>query len=334
MGVNLRDLLVRHEIEIPDLQGKKLAFDAFNILYQFLSTIRQRDGTPLMDSHGNVTSHLSGLFYRLTNLMAEGIQPVFVFDGQPPEEKAQTRQKREQIRTSAGEKHQEALKKGAHKEAMKYAQQTARLNQDIIRESKELLSAMGIPWVQAISEGEAQAAYLCRKGLVWGMVSQDYDALLFGTTRVVRNLTISGKRKLPGKAAYVTVKPELIELTETLNFLGIDITSLIKIAVLIGTDYNEGIKGVGPKTALKIVKEKKFDEYKNQIKNADKIINIFKSPPITTDYTLEWRPLDTKKILHIMCDRHDFAKERIETQMKKITKAKKRAAQSGLGSFI
>jgi len=332
MGVNLRDLVIRREIEISDLQGQKLAFDAYNIIFQFLATIRQRDGTPLKDSQGNVTSHLSGLFYRITNLLLEGIQPVFVFDGKPPQEKASVIEKREQIREKAREKHKEALAKGDHAEARKYGQQTSRLTQDMIRESKELLSAMGIPWVQAISEGEAQAAYLCRQGLVWGMVSQDYDSLLFGTPRLVRNLTISGRRKK--QQTYIEIKPELIDLTETLNKLGLDVTSLIKVAVLVGTDYNQGVKGVGPKTALKIVKEKRFDEYKDQIKNADKILALFQKPPITTDYNLEWNPPNTKKIVNIMCDRHEFSKDRIETQIKKLTTAKQKATQSGLGRFI
>jgi flap endonuclease-1 len=332
MGVNLRDLVIRREIEISDLQGQKLAFDAYNIIFQFLSTIRQRDGTPLKDSHGNVTSHLSGLFYRITNLLLEGIQPVFVFDGKPPQEKASVIEKREQIREKARAKHKEALDKGDHAEARKYGQQTSRLTQDMVRESKELLSAMGIPWVQAISEGEAQAAYLCRQGLVWGMVSQDYDSLLFGTPRLIRNLTISGRRKK--QQTYVEIKPEIIDLTETLNKLGLDVTSLIKVAVLVGTDYNDGVKGVGPKTALKIVKEKRFDEYKDQIKNADKILALFQKPPITTDYTLEWSPPNTEEIVNIMCDRHEFSKDRIESQIKKLTTAKQKATQSGLGRFI
>jgi len=334
MGVNIRDLLTRHEIEISDLQGRKLAFDAFNIIFQFLSTIRQRDGTPLMDSRGNVTSHLSGLFYRTTNFLLEGIQPVFVFDGKPPQEKYETVERREQVRTSARVKHKEALEKGDHREAMRYGQQTSYLTTAMIMESKELLSAMGIPWVQAISEGEAQAAYLCRKGLVWGMVSQDYDSLLFGTPILIRNLTISGRRKLPKQQKYVEIKPELIDLTENLNKLGVDIKSLIKIAILIGTDYNAGIKGIGPKTALKVVREGRFDEYREHIKNVDKIISIFQNPPITTDYSLEWTQPDKKKILSIMCDRHDFAKERIESQVKKLTQAKKKATQSGLKQFI
>jgi len=335
MGVNLRDLTLRHEIELSALSGKKIAIDAFNMIYQFLATIRQRDGTPLMDSSGNITSHLSGLFYRTTNLLEQGVLPCFIFDGRPPEEKKETVEAREKIREEAAIKYEEAKEAGRLEEARKYAQQTSHLTQEMIKEAKELISAMGLPWIQAIVEGEAQAAYMARHGQVWAVASQDYDALLFGTPRLIRNLSISGRKKVPGKSIYKEVKLELIDLSETLNFLAIDISALIKIAILIGTDYNpKGYAGIGPKTALKIVREGKFEEYAEKIPNWRKIFNIFTNPPITKDYSLEWRRPDEEKIREILIQRHDFSELRVTNALKKILKSESKKAQKGLTDFI
>ncbi|MDK2783923.1 MAG: flap endonuclease, partial [Thermococcaceae archaeon] len=219
MGVQIGELLPRKELELENLNGKKVAIDAFNAIYQFLSTIRQRDGTPLMDSKGRITSHLSGLFYRTINLMEAGIKPAYVFDGKPPEFKKKELEKRAEYREEAQEKWEEALARGDMEEAKKYAQRASKVNEMLIEDAKKLLELMGIPWVQAPSEGEAQAAYMASKGDVWASASQDYDSLLFGTPRLVRNLTITGKRKLPGKDVYVEVKPELIVLEEVLKEL-------------------------------------------------------------------------------------------------------------------
>ncbi len=331
MGVNLRDLLIKHKIELEDLNGKKIAIDAFNTLYQFLSIIRQPDGQPLMDSEGNVTSHLSGLFYRTINLLEVGAKPVFVFDGKAPFEKVSVQVSREEIREQARAKHAEALAAGQLEEARKYAQQTSRLTREIIQESKELISAMGLPWVQAMAEGEAQAAYMCRKGDVWAVASQDYDALLFATTRLVRNLTISGRRKVDSKT--VAVEPELIDLAECLNFLSIDIEKLVELALLIGTDYNPGVvQGIGPKTALKVIKEGKFSDYSDKIPNVDRLKQLFLKPTIVTDYSLEWKAPNPKKIKEILVERHEFSEERVDIALKRLEKTP--ISQKGLGDFL
>src|SRR3989344_1303779 len=273
MGVNLRDLVLKHNIELDDLKGKKIAIDAYNQLYQYLATIRQPDGKPLTDSEGNVTSHLTGLFYRTINFIEAGIQPCFVFDGKAPIEKAGTQEARESVREEARVKFAEALEKGDLEEARKYAQQTSRLTREMVQETKELIGTMGLPWVQALAEGEAQAAHMCLKGKVWAVASQDYDSLLFGATRLIRNLSISGRKKIAGKEAYQKTSIELIDLSETLNFLQLDISGLVKAALLVGTDYNPGgVSGVGPKNAIKVVREGKFDDYKDRIPNVSKLI--------------------------------------------------------------
>lgn len=324
MGVNLREFTIRHEIELSDLKGRKIAIDAYNFLFQFLASIRQPDGTPLMDSKGNVTSHLSGLFYRTINLLEAGAKPVFVFDGSAPMEKISVQEAREKIRAEARVKFAEALEKGETEEARKYAQQTSRLTREMVTEAKELLTAMGIPWVQAMAEGEAQAAFMANKGDVWAVASQDYDTLLFAAPRLIRNLTISGK-----KAAGI----EMIDLAETLNFLQLDVESLVKIALLIGTDYNPGgVQGVGPKTALKVIREKKFDEYKSKIPNYERLKNLFLKPLVSRDYELTWREPNPIKLKEILVTRHEFSDERIESAIKRIQTIPEN--QKGLGDFF
>lgn len=334
MGVDLRDLILKHEINISDLRGKKLAIDAYNVIFQFLSSIRQRDGTPLMDFEGNITSHLSGLFYRTTNLMSQGILPCFVFDGKSLAEKKETIEIREKIREDARIKYKEAKEKGELEVARKYAQQTSKLTSEMVQECKDLVEAMGLPWVQAIADGEAQAAYMANKGHVWAVASQDYDSLLFGTTRLVRNLSISGRKKLPGKNIYTQVNPELIDLPETLNFLGFDITRLVKVALLIGTDFNpKGIGGIGPKNALKVVKDNKFEEYAKKIPNYKGLMEIFLKPAVITDYQLKWSEINEALIKEILVERHGFSAERVNSALNKLRKASGEQKQSGLEKF-
>jgi len=258
MGTNLRELLVMKEVKIADFKGKKLAVDTFNVLYQFLTSIRQRDGTPLKDSQGRITSHLTGLFNRTTRLMKEGLQLAFVFDGKPPALKQQEREKRISLKEAATQQYEKAKKAKDIADMRKYASRTARLTSEMIEESKLLIKYLGLPVVQAPSEGEPQVASLVKEKEAFAGISEDYDSLLYGIPRLVKNLTISGKKKYG--ATYVNVTPKMISIAENLNHLGIDQEQLIILAILVGTDYGPGgVKGIGPKTALKLVKEYKHD---------------------------------------------------------------------------
>ena len=286
MGVPIAEIIPSKEIELAELAGKKIAIDAFNIIYQFLSIIRDRmTGEPLKDHHGNVTSHLSGLLYRTLNLLEAGIIPVFVFDGQYPEFKKKTIEEREKVREEARKKWEEAVRKG--EKAMKYAQAASKMDTTILESSKKILELIGIPWIQAPSEGEAQCSHMCRQGEVFATGSQDSDSLLFGSLRLVRNLSISGRKKVPNKEVYVEVKPQLIELENVLKTLGLTQEQLIMIGMLIGTDYNEGVKGVGPKTGLKLVKEHKtLDKLLSAVEfpgeiDIERVYNFFLNPPYT-----------------------------------------------------
>ena len=339
MGVQISSIIPSKEIELTDLTGKKIAIDALNNLFQYLSIIRDRmTGEPLKDHKGRVTSHLSGLFYRTSNLVDIGIKPIFVFDGKPPKFKKETLEKREALKVKAEKKWEEAVKKG--EPAMKYAQAASRMTGDMIESSKELLYYMGIPHVQAPSEGEMQCAVMCKKGDVWTSASQDYDSVLDGSPRLVRNISTSGKRKMPGKEFYIEVKPELIEVKNVLTKLGVTQEQLIIVGILVGTDYNpNGVKGIGPKTALKLVKEHKtLDKVLENVEwdfdvKAEDIFEFFLNPPLTEDYEMKWREPDKEKLMKFMVDEHDFSQERIEKGVDKLKESYNKSKQSSLAAW-
>lgn len=326
MGTDIGDLLQKKKVGLSDLTNRVVAIDAFNTLHQFLSIIRQRDGSPLQDSSGRVTSHLSGLLYRTTSLVEAGIRPVYVFDGKPPELKARTLNKRKQVRESAREKWEDAKEEGDLDAAYKYAQASAKVDSQIVEDAKYLLSAMGIPYVQAPSEGEAQAAYMVLKKDADFVVSQDYDAFLFGAPAVIRNLAITGKRKLPGKNTYVEVEPELINLEESLKNLEINRQQLIDIAICIGTDFNKGLERVGPKTALKLVKKHGdisgvLREKEVEIESLEQIRELFSRPPATDEYELKWKKPDHEIMVEFLCEKHGFSRDRVEKACERLKEA-------------
>ncbi len=341
MGVNLSSLIQGNKIELEDLKGKKIAIDAFNTLYQFLSIIRDRmTGEPLRDSQGRITSHLSGLLYRTTNLIENGITPIFVFDGEPPVFKKKTVEERQKAREEAEIRWKQALEAGRYEEARIAATASAKLTDEMIEESKKLLEYMGVSYVQAPSEGEAQAAYMTRKGLVYASCSQDWDSLLFGTPTMVKNLAITGKRKLPRKEKYIEIKPEIIRLDEVLKELGITLDQLIIIGILTGTDYNPGgVEGVGVKTAFKIVKEKKtLDAVMQTVKwnfdtKPEEIFEFFKNPPVE-DVEIKKNELQPEKLREMMVEEHNFSEERVNKVIEKLQNVKKSGQQTGLGAFL
>src|SRR3989338_4614449 len=267
MGVALTELLVMKEVDIEFFQNKILAVDAPMWLYQFLSSIRQRDGSLLTDSKGQVTSHLMGLFARISNLSQQNIKLAFVFDGEPPELKRLTLEKRKETKIEAEKKLEKAKEKEDLELMKKNAARTSRLTDEMIEEAKKLVEAFGLPAIEAPSEAEAQASLIVKNGDAFAIATNDADALLFEAPQIVRNLNMAGKKKKANKLSYETIKPDLIGLKENLNHLGIGQEQLIALAMLIGTDYNSGgIKGIGPKTALKLVKEygKNFDFFFNE----------------------------------------------------------------------
>jgi flap endonuclease-1 len=313
-------------IKLEDLSRRIVAIDAYNALYQFLAIIRQPDGTPLKDSSGRVTSHLSGLLYRTSNLVELGIKPIYVFDGVPPALKEVEIKRRKRVKEEALVLYERALKEGKVEEARVYAQATSHLKDYMAEDSKKLLGLLGVPWIQAPSEGEAQAAYMTRKGDSDYCASQDYDSLLFGAPKFVRNVTVSGRRKLPSKNIYIEVIPEVVELEQALKALGITYEQLIDVGVLIGTDFNpDGIKGLGPKTALKLIKEHgSLEKAVPYVKNAEfpvepqRIREIFLRPEVTDRYRLEWKDPDVEGTVDFIVRERDFSEDRVRKALEKM----------------
>jgi len=334
MGLQIGDIVPRRDLNFGDLKGKVVAVDAFNAIYQFLSSIRQPDGTPLMDNKGRTTSHLSGLFYRNIALLKEGMKLVYVFDGEYHELKGKTHQIRGAAKEAAREKYDKAKEEDDVEGMGKYSRGFIRLDEEKINESKELLEAMGIAVVQAPGEGEMQCAKLVIDDEAYAVASQDYDALAVGGTRLIQNLTLSRRRKTP--SGYVDIFPEVIEYRAILSELGIDPDQFISLAILVGTDFNPGgVKGIGPKKALALVKQKKypveiFKEVEHQLDfNWQEVFEIFKKPNVKK-VKVKFPKMSTDNLKKILVDEHDFSLDRVEKQFEKLRDIKSKSAQKTL----
>ncbi|MEW6528302.1 MAG: flap endonuclease-1 [Candidatus Micrarchaeota archaeon] len=345
MGVELGEIIPKHPITLEALSGKIIALDAFNILYQFLASVRQEDGNPLMDFKGRPTGHLSGLFYRNARFIENGIKPIYVFDGEPPEFKKKEIARRKEAKKEAEAKWREALDYEQIKDAQKFAKATSKLTPEMIDEAKQLLSILGIPYINAPSEGEAQSAYMVKKNIAYASASQDYDSLLFGAPRFIRNLSVTGKRKVPRQDRYILVEPEEIIFNEVLSSLQITHEQLILMGIMCGTDFNPGIKKIGPKTALKIVKEhKNLSEVKLYVKtkyayefegDIETIFEFFLNPPTLGCGKIVFGEINTAAAIHLLVEEHDFSDERVERVLAEIEKSyKEKGAQRKIDDFI
>ena len=339
MGVNLTPIIVKQITSLDALRGRSFAVDAFNVLHQFLALIRTREGKPLSDDEGRVTSHLVGLIFRTTRLIADHkMGLVLVFDGRPPTLKREEVERRRAQKRKAEAEYAEAVEAGDLATAFSKAVQTGRLDSDMVGDTKRLLDLLGVPWVQAPGEGEAQAAHMSRRGDVWAASSRDYDTLLFGAPRLARYLTIQGQEWLPSKGRARRLEPEVIELDEFLRHLGIDREQLVDLAILIGTDFNDGIKGIGPKTALKLVKEHgSLEEMPGEVKakltpNYDEIRRIYIEPDVTDDYGIEMGPLREEELISFLCEERAFSRERVEAAVNRIkTSRRQRSLEDWIG---
>ncbi len=342
MGVNLTPIIIKKVLSLDDLRGRSFAVDANNYLYQFLSLIRMPDGTPLHDSRGNITSHLAGLMFRSTRLIHDyDIRLVFVFDGQPPKLKHREISKRRELRQKAVREWQKALERGDYRTAFSKAVMTSRLTQPLIDDAKYLLSLLGIPYLQAPSEAEAQAAYMAMRNEVWAASSKDYDSLLFGASRLLRYLTISGREFLPSRRTSRRLNPELIGLDNFLSTYGISRRQLVDLAMLIGTDFNEGVKGIGPKTALSLIQ--KHGEIENlpleirsriERQNYEEVRRFFLQPHITQNYDLQFGELDEDGLYLFLCDQRDFSRERVKTAVERMTEFYRKKQQTDLKKWL
>tara|TARA_Y100000310_G_C20643312_1_gene795180 strand:- start:336 stop:1367 length:1032 start_codon:yes stop_codon:yes gene_type:complete len=343
MGVALTELLIKKEINLDQLQNKILTVDTPLWLYQFLSSIRQRDGTLLTDSKGNTTSHLVGILSRVSNLISKNIKLAFVFDGTPPPLKLKTLEKRKEIKIEAQKKFKEAEDKGDIDAMKKFAQRTTRLTKEMIEESKLLIRSLGLPVIEAPSEAEAQASFIVKNKDAFSVATNDADALLFGATQIIRNLNMVGKRKKSSKLAYDIIQPELIVLKDNLKNLDITREQLIALSMLIGTDFNpSGIKGIGPKNAIKLVKKHKdLDELFKETKWDDffesswkEVFDTINNMPVNEDYELKWTSPNKEELTKLLVDKHEFSEQRINSQLNILAETKKKKSQKGLGDFL
>ncbi len=335
MGLDLKPLLTAVPLKLQELAGKVIAIDAYNTIYQFLSIIRGPTGEPLANSKGEITSHLSGLFYRNTNLLIENVKSVYVFDGKANELKKGEIERRSKIKKEATEKYQQAIEEGRIEDARKYGTRTAFLTDKMVEESKKLLTQLGIPYLQAPSDGEAAAAFLTRRDLAYAAASQDYDSILFGARKLVRNLAISGKRKLPNRNVYVDVEPEIFEHDKVLHDIGLTHEQLVDVGILIGTDFNpSGFPGIGPKTALRLIKESGRLENVEKVKHLlpevpyQEIRNIFLNPDVPKIDKIEFGEVDREKVLDFLCVEKSFSADRVSSTLDKLQKAAANRSQS------
>lgn len=335
MGLDLKPIVNPSPLKLAELSGKVVAVDAFNTIYQFLATIRGPTGEPLANSRGEITSHLSGLFYRNTNLLMENIRPIYVFDGKAHELKIDEIERRSKLKREATESYNLAIEEGRIEDARKFGKRTSVLTDKMVEESKKLLDYLGIPAVQAPSDGEAAAAYLTKHEIAFASASQDYDSILFGAKRLVRNLAISGRRKVPNRNAYVDVEPEIFEHEKVLKEIGLTHEQLVDVGILIGTDFNPGgFQGIGPKTALKLIKESGRLENVEKIKHLlpdvpyAEIRKIFLEPDEPKVGEIRFGPVDREKVLDFLCVEKSFSADRVSGQLDRVHKTTQNRSQS------
>lgn len=334
MGLNLKDLVEREKTNLESFSSRVVAIDAYNAIYQFLASIRGPDGQQLSDSEGKVTSHLSGLLYRNVNFLSLGIRPVYVFDGKPPSLKAAEIERRKQIKKDATVKYERAMLEGNMADARKYAQQTTAMKDEMVRDSKRILDLFGIPYIEAASEGEATAAHLTNTGQAYASASQDFDSILCGAKRLVRNFTNSGRRKIPGRNAYVEVVPEIIETQKTLDSLDLTREQLVDIGILIGTDFNpKGFERIGPKTALKLIRQHSRLEDVPQIQDQlgkidfEQIRRIFLVPSVTDVGEIQFGQVDYDGIIQYLSER-SFSDERVRSTLNRLRRSIEKRSQN------
>ena len=325
MGVDIKTLLIREKTQIESFTSKIVAIDAYNAIYQFLAIIRGPEGLHLTDSQGRTTSHLTGLLYRNINFLSMGIKPVYVFDGKPPSLKTAEIERRKLGKKEATIKYEKAKAGGDLESARKYAQQTTSMQDTMVEDSKHLLDLFGIPHIQASADGEATAAYLNKIGKADAVASQDFDCVLFGAKKLVRNFTNSGRRKIPNRNTYVDIEPEIISYQKNLDALGITGNQLIDIGILVGTDFNpDGFERIGPKTALKLIKEygklEDIPQIQDQLKQIEyrQIRDIFLHANVTEIGKIEFMDADYSGIVDYLANERSFSQERVQASLNRL----------------
>jgi len=326
------------ENEIKNYFGRKVAIDASMSLYQFLIAVRQDGGAQLTNESGETTSHLMGMFYRTIRMVDNGIKPVYVFDGKPPQMKAGELEKRKEKRDEAQAALDKAKEEGNMEEVDKQNRRLVKVTKEHVADVKVLLKHMGIPYVDAPCEAEAQCAELVKSGKVYAAGTEDMDALTFGTSVLLRHLTFSEARKMPIKEFHVA---------SVLEGMEIDQDQFVDLCILLGCDYVDKIKGIGPKKAIELIKKHKSIE--KILENIDtakypppedwmftEARRLFKTPDVTSadELDLKWEKPDEEALVAYMCGEKGFGEERIRGGCKKLLKARGGSTQGRLDSFF
>ena len=327
--------------EMKSLFGRKIAIDASMCLYQFLIAVRQQDGNNLTNESGDTTSHLMGFFYRTIRMASYGIKPCYVFDGKPPVLKGGELEKRLKRREEAESKATELKETGSIEELQKFQRRTVRVTKEQNEDAKKLLKLMGIPFVNAPCEAESQCAELSKSGKVYGAASEDMDTLCYQPAHFLRNVTAAEARKL---------KIEEYDINKVLEDFEMDINTFVDLCILLGCDYCETIKGIGPVTALKLIKEHKNIE--NIIKSIEEnpkskykipenwpykeARELFLNPDVLKgdDVILKWEEPDIEGLVEFMVKQNGFSEQRIRDGASKLSKSLKTGTQGRLDGFF
>jgi flap endonuclease-1 len=335
LGLDLKQLVVREKTNLESFASKVMAIDAYNAIYQFLAIIRGPDGNNLSDSSGRVTSHLSGLFYRNIKFLSIGIKPVYVFDGRPPTLKSAEIERRKKIKKDATIKYEKALSEGNLQDARKYAQQTSVLKDTMVDDSKKILNLFGIPYIDAPSEGESTAAHLTNTGQAYASASQDFDSILFGAKRLVRNFSNSGRRKIPNRNTYIEIEPEIIHYDKVLKELGVNREQMVDLGILIGTDFNpDGFPRIGPKTALKMIKEhsklENIPQIQDKLTDIDykQIRKIFLEPEVADVSEIKFGKINFEGLVKYLVDERSFSFDRVQPSLNRLKKSIEKKSQT------
>lgn len=340
MGVLLTPILKREQTSFKALYGKSFAVDASIELHQFLALIRKPDGSLFTDPKGRVTSHLIGLLTRTSRLITDyKLRPVFVFDGRPNPLKRATIEARRKVQKTAQREYVQAIAAKDYSRAWSKVVMTGRVTGEVLSDAKRLLSLMGIPWLEALEDGEAQASFMAAKGDVWAVGSKDYDCLLFGAPILARYLTLTGREYLPSKKTSRPLIPELVNLAHNLAALGISREQLVDLALLVGTDFNEGVTGIGPKKGLALIRKYGAAEnFPTEIRNElpddlNPVRNIFLHPRVTQNYSLSREKPNPDGLIAFLSEERAFSRDRVQKVADKLVQSQTES-DSQLGKWL
>jgi flap endonuclease-1 len=337
MGVKLQEIIIRKQIDYKDLEGKIIAIDAPNIIMSLIMfSVKPTTfsyNQILIDRTQRPIAHLFGLLYRVNFFYSKKVFPIFCFDGKDSELKRVITKDQLNDFLFTKQLYNDAMRRGDLNLGKSIALSKEYMWQNILLEAKDMLGALGVPYIESPASAESQCASIVKQKFANFSNSQDFDSLLFGCPILLQNLSKSLRRKVQGKWIYQKVIPYKVDLQKNLNNLGINIFQLMDIGILIGTDYFPGIHGIGPKKALSLIRKYgKLEEIMNKEKNEydfsvlnpkiiKKIRKIFLFPEVIDNIEeIVWDTPNRPQILNFLCEEHTLDKERVINNLEKLKK--------------